>query len=430
MVSRSRSPSREKPASGARPFPSTPPSLPSPPVALLLYLSTLLPLLLPSSTLSPLLSKPHALSKTSLTYIYQLTLPIKHWSTPHYRKGTYQQDLLDNLVNVAIPGTGLPLKFFVLNRLFYVGFLIFIIPLLLVVQDLHLVYLGKERQFSQNLLGYNLDWCSLWRINCNLAHLHSLKTGDKGYDMENKWEFILKCEEENIPISPTMEVPGICIKHKNEEGGLGIHFYKSARAGGDWIIQKVIKNSDFVSSLLPDNSPLSTFRVMTLSEACKKSGTKSKPVPSDFETLSCVFRAGREGALTDHDSILFNVDLSTGIIGPGTVNKNWYQTYKPGGELRSGDKTFTSHPDNSKLVTGSKIKNIKQMLNICEEAHMKALPGVPMVGWDVVLCDEDSVEGGICLLEVNLSCNFFRGIFDEPRWWRFVQEVIVEMEKR
>lgn len=53
-----------------------------------------------------------------------------------------------------------------------------------------------------------------------------------------------------------------------------------------------------------------------------------------------------------------------------------------------------------------------------------------MVGWDVVLCDEDSVEGGICLLEVNLSCNFFRGIFDEPRWWRFVQEVIVEMEKR
>ena len=53
-----------------------------------------------------------------------------------------------------------------------------------------------------------------------------------------------------------------------------------------------------------------------------------------------------------------------------------------------------------------------------------------LIGWDVVLCSEEDVPGGICLLEVNLSCNFFRGVFDEDKWWRFVKEVIVEMEGR
>lgn len=43
-------------------------------------------------------------------------------------------------------------------------------------------------------------------------------------------------------------------------------------------------------------------------------------------------------------------------------------------------------------------------------AHYLMLPDVPFVGWDVALTDK-----GIYLLEVNLSCNFFRGSFDKPK---------------
>jgi len=180
--------------------------------------------------------------------------------------------------------------------------------------------------------------------------------------------------------------------------------------------------------MLPSKSPLSTFRVMTISNASlKKIGEEEK---DDFQELSVVFRAGREGALTDHDSILFPVSPSSGLLLPGTTNKNWYSTYSPFTPLRSNDVKLSRHPDTGNEVSGRRIEEIDRIVKVCKDAHFKALPRVPIVGWDVVLCSEEDVPGGICLLEVNLSCNFFRGVFDEDKWWRFVKEVIVEMEGR
>lgn len=46
-----------------------------------------------------------------------------------------------------------------------------------------------------------------------------------------------------------------------------------------------------------------------------------------------------------------------------------------------------------------------------EESHFKMCPDVPFAGWDVVLSSDPKVP--VCLLEVNLSCNFFRGSFDK-----------------
>ena len=61
------------------------------------------------------------------------------------------------------------------------------------------------------------------------------------------------------------QVASIVVKNKNEEGGLGIYFYKNAVVGGDWIIQERLENSDFLKLLLPPNAPLSTLRVITAS---------------------------------------------------------------------------------------------------------------------------------------------------------------------
>lgn len=41
----------------------------------------------------------HLFSLASNFYLYK---------KPHYRKGSYRDDLIDNLRNVAIPGTGIP----------------------------------------------------------------------------------------------------------------------------------------------------------------------------------------------------------------------------------------------------------------------------------------------------------------------------------
>ena len=53
------------------------------------------------------------------------------------------------------------------------------------------------------------------------------------------------------------------------------------------------------------------------------------------------------------------------------------------------------------------------------------MPDVPIVGWDVAF-----TPTGIFLLEVNLSCNFFRGNFDVQDYICFVDEFFQDLEAR
>lgn len=197
------------------------------------------------------------------------------------------------------------------------------------------------------------------------------------------------------------------------KGGLGIFFYKNATEGGDWIIQEKIANGAWVSSLLPKGAPLSTFRVITSSRA---SIDMNKPAErSDIVALSCVFRAGRKGAATDHDSILFDVDVKTGLIRGGTTNAHWYRLglheALPGRCPWRSSHSYKYHPDGDIPVTGNYVPDISSILALVEQSHFDMCPRVPFAGWDVVLSADPKLP--VCLLEVNLSCNFFRGSFDK-----------------
>lgn len=287
---------------------------------------------------------------------------------------------------------------------------------------------------------------SYWRLNCVLVGLHSLLNGGDvadEYAMENKWTFLQEGEARGVPVSPFLAAPeALVVKHKNEEGGLGIYFYRNATFGGDWILQERLHNSDWVQRLLPSDAPLSTFRVITCSRASYRAAAGStngggrgpavQPQAGDIETLSVVFRAGRKGALTDHDSILFDVDKRTGEIRRGTTNANWYQLGLARAlrcPWRSPAHDVTVHPDApDAAVTGRTVPDIARMLQLVESAHFKLCPRVPMAGWDVVLCKHESRP--ICLLEVNLSCNFFRGSFDVPHYLDFCDHLLSDLQTK
>jgi hypothetical protein len=66
------------------------------------------------------------------------------------------------------------------------------------------------------------------------------------------------------------------------------------------------------------------------------------------------------------------------------------------------------------------------MLQLVEMSHLKLCPDVPLVGWDVVLSADPKLP--VCLLEVNLSCNFFRGSFDKKVYLDFLEDMIVTMQ--
>lgn len=364
-------------------------------------------------------SKDQALFKQhARIHLFSLASNFYLYNKPHYRKGSYRDDLVDNLRNVAIPGTGIPLSIYARSRLVALGFLLTTYPAVSLVASLHKCFMSKFEvslgdEYGTRLLAPD-DWFSYWRLNCNVVGLHALLNDmPKGYEMENKWTFLDEGAKLGVPISPFLKTPGIVVKHRNEEGGMGIHFFKNATAGGDWIIQETISNSEWVSSLLPPNAPLSTFRVITQSRA-----SIDLQAPSNIEqvtALSCVFRAGREGAATDHDSILFDVDVNSGLIRGGTTNAHWYRLglheMLPGRCPWRSHHDYRSHPDGDITVSGSYVPNIKSLLALVEESHFKMCPDVPFAGWDVVLSADPKVP--VCLLEVNLSCNFFRGSFDK-----------------
>ena len=65
-------------------------------------------------------------------------------------------------------------------------------------------------------------------------------------------------------------------------------------------------------------------------------------------------------------------------------------------------------------------------LYICiYSAHLKMMPDVPLVGWDVAFTSD-----GIYLLEVNLSCNFFMGNVDMPAYISLLDEYWMDLDRK
>lgn len=399
--------------------------------------------------------------------MYSLGLVFRMWGKPHYRSPSLQQDLLNNLKNVAIPGTGIPLSYFCYNYYLCLILVVLINPIVSLfgamnkarsliqngapfpsirefsitgiintVSSIDVVSVTRFLQLTEEYYGeallYPTDWFSLWQLNCRLVSYHSSTTKSKSYRMEDKWTFLVEGQELGVPVSPFLQIEDIVCKNKNIEGGLGIHFYKNALHGGDWIIQEKIKNAQWLNHLLPLNSPLSTMRIIT----CSDLGISTNELQADgndqyisqhIKAMSSVLRLGRAGALTDHSSVLFDVDITTGLIKGGKSNSHWYKlglnniTDCPWLPVKVG----CVHPDAPHpQIQGETVPGIQEAVDIVLKSHYKMMPDVPIVGWDVAF-----TPGGICLLEVNLSCNFFKGTFDVPYYYCLVDEYFQDLEE-
>lgn len=70
-------------------------------------------------------------------HLFNLASNFYLYNRPHYRKGSYRDDLVDNLRNVAIPGTGIPLSMFVRSKVVALGFLLTAYPAISFVASAH-----------------------------------------------------------------------------------------------------------------------------------------------------------------------------------------------------------------------------------------------------------------------------------------------------
>lgn len=405
--------------------------------------------------------------KWAKVQVYSLSLIFDLWHKPHYRSRHFQQDMLDNLRNVAVPGTGIPLSYLCRSYLLCLFAVLFLNPLVCLLGAINKarrtcncfahphIFVTEICYYYTHHLLHPDDWFSLWRLNCRLASVYSCVTHSEGYRFEDKWTF-LKEGDGVIPISPYLhDVQELVCKNKNVEGGLAIHFYRNALFGGEWILQPKLANAAWLQKLLPEDAPLSTMRVITMSTAplqdhagstCNNnphlstnghSKKKKKSAAAEEENgsecihvMSSVLRLGRRSAATDHSSVLFDVDAASGVITHGLSNAHWYQLGAAG--IRAPwlpPEAQNTHPDNPTVtITGQQVPQMSEAVKIVKDAHFAMMKDVPIVGWDVAFTDK-----GVYLLEVNLSCNFFRGSFDQQKYIDIVDRyfsMLDEYEKK
>ena len=158
-------------------------------------------------------------------HIYSLALIFTIWNRPHYRNGTFQQDMINNLCDVAVPGTGLPLHLFAYSKIFTYWLIFIGYPIIACISAIYQCktsFIVFCETFSKQLTEPQ-DWFSFWRLNCRLATYHAYWSDHKqDYDLEDKWTFLQEADKQNVAVTPYMKLKGIVCKHRNMEGGLGM----------------------------------------------------------------------------------------------------------------------------------------------------------------------------------------------------------------
>lgn len=120
-------------------------------------------------------------------HVYSLSLIMFMWSQPHYRADSFQVDMINNLKNVAVPGTGVPLSWFCYSKLTGIitapcvltlplvyFFLLVLYPLIALAAAFH-AWRTTSADFWQTYTTHLLeptDWFTFWRLNCRLASFH------------------------------------------------------------------------------------------------------------------------------------------------------------------------------------------------------------------------------------------------------------------
>ena len=275
-----------------------------------------------------------------------------------------------------------------LSRAVAVAFLLVAYPLIAAVAAVVRVRHGDAPDgwaaaFAEQLLEPD-DWFFKWRLNCVLASYHALVTNEAGYAMEDKLTFLEAAEAAGVAASPWLKLPAkLIVKHRNEEGGLGIAVYSNACVGGDWIIQECLDNHADLAALLPGNAPLDPPPRQHHAPAC----ARAPPPPP--RTFRCSVLLARQAGGRGHGPLVGARRRSRerrdrqghvvrALVPAGTGQGMEVPSHLDGPH---GDAPPRQRRESHGRVD-PKMAEVRQLV---VDAHLEMMPNVLLAGWDVAI---------------------------------------------
>lgn len=223
--------------------------------------------------------------------------------------------------------------------------------------------------------------------------------------VQDKLTFYAMCKELGLPCAAPLTPEDIknlkekdmplFMKPSNEQEGVGAKvvetvddpdLQRAVDKPDEWVVQKKLRNSNFLRQYFPPNPPLCGVRICTVM-------TKNGP-----EILESWIRVGAENAVADcpfsAGGCEFAINAATGEVWQGSDEKHMKlidSSLEPSMTLSNGAKL---------PIGGVKIPEWEKSLDMCKRAHREMAPEAFTIGWDVA-----HTPDGPLMVEANLISN-------------------------
>ena len=285
--------------------------------------------------------------------------------------------------HLYLPWVPVPVSFWLSYKWLFYVFVMAVYPLyclLVACNENRLKNLtGIPSHFQQNLLNPS-HWMALWWTNyicCN----DMVPKDCKSLALLKQNTLLAAAEESNLPTIKCIE-GDVVVKNANVEGGMGIHFFKSEKYGGNCVIQCTPELHESLKDLLPleCHNPPPRFHVVTVSPVGNELDQPTK-------VISCVLEVFNGKSCY---SVFYDVTGPVFSVHQATTKDKWFNN--PLCALwKKNDITDRVNSINIKGLGGASLPIVEQLFTLAENAHHELAPGLPCAVWEIQL----SIEGPI-----------------------------------
>ena len=236
-------------------------------------------------------------------------------------------------------------------------------------------------------------------------HLIDVYNCPKHGAVQDKLTFYAMCKERGLPCAAPLTPDDIAklqpkdfplfMKPSNEQEAVGAKvvevvddpdLQRAVTKAEDWVVQKKLRNCDFLREYFPENPPLCGVRITTVM-------TKEGP-----EVLESWIRVGAKDAVADcpfsAGGCEFAIFSETGEVWQGSDEKH----------MKDGDSSLepsvTVANGATRAIKGVRIPWWEESVAMCKKAHVTMAKEAFTIGWDVA-----HTPDGPLMVEANLISN-------------------------